>query len=110
MSINLRLDEIAEAVDEAGRLALIELGERGQVWLERHAPEVSGFYKRSVFLDVRPDGDVLLIVAAKYAKALEARRGIFNRMIKEVLNPGEVRKVIAAHVESALARFPRVRG
>lgn len=110
MSINLRLDEIAEAVDEAGRLALIELGERGQVWLERHAPEVSGFYKRSVSLHVLPTGAVILSVEARYAKALEARRGVFNRMIAAVLSPSEYRKVIAAHVESALARFPRVRG
>ena len=59
---------------------------------------------------MRPDGDVLLSVEAKYALALEARRGVFNRMIKEVLNPGEVRKEVAAQIESALARFPRVRG
>ena len=53
---------------------------------------------------------VSLSVSARYAKALEARSGIFNRMIKEALNRGEVQKEIAEQVKIALARFPRVRG
>ena len=104
---DLRLDEIADATEEAGRRALVVLGERGQQWLEANAPEVTGFYKERVSLDVRPDGSVLLSVEAPYSKALEKRRGIFNRMLKEVLDPGDVQKEIAEQVKSALARFPR---
>ena len=108
MSIDLRLDEIADATEEGGRRALVVLGERGQRWLEVNAPEVTGFYKERVSLEVRADGDVLLSVEAPYAKALEARRGVFNRMRNEVLNPAEVQKEIAAQIKIALARFPQL--
>ena len=107
MSNDLILDEMAEACEEAGRKALIVLGDLAVSWLEQNAPEQTGFYKSRVSMDVRPDGDVLLSAAAPYAKALEARRGIFNRMIKEVLDPGDVQNEIAEQVKSALARFPR---
>ena len=108
MSIDLRLDEIADATEEARRRALIALGERGQEWLEENAPEVTGFYKGRVSLDVRPDGDVLLSVGAEYAKALEARRAPFNRMIAAVLTPSDFKKEVEAQVASALARFPQL--
>ena len=110
MAIDLRLDEIADATEEAGRRALVVLGERAQQWLEANAPEVSGFYKSRVSMHVRPDGSVLLSAEAPYSKALEKRRGIFNRMLKEVLNPAEVQKEICAQVFAVLASFPRFGG
>ena len=110
MSIDLNLEKIANTTEEAARRALVVLGERGQQWLEANAPEVTGFYKERVSLDVRPDGSVLLSVEAPYAKALESRRGIFNRMLNEVLNPAEVRKEVSAQVFAALAGFPQFGG
>ena len=47
---------------------------------------MSGAYKRSVSLDIEPDGSVRVSVDIKYAKALEKRQGPFNEMIKAVMS------------------------
>ena len=87
-----------ESFDAAVRRALAIVGQRGFDWLQANAPELSGLYKRSVTLEIAPNGDVALAVGVRYARAVEKRTGTFNRMKREVMSS----KHIAAEVSRQL--------
>ena len=89
-----------EAFDDAVKRALAIVGQRGHDWLESNAPEATGAYKRSVSLDITPDGDVKVSVDVRYARAVEAHSGVFNKMIEETMSRKKVLEEIGRQMEA----------
>ena len=87
VELERELERKFTAVDDAVRRALAIVAQRGHDYLLEHAPVLSGDYRRSVALEITPAGDVKLSISAPYAKAVAARQGIFNAMIKATMSP-----------------------
>lgn len=70
-------------------------------------PKQTGEYKRSIELDITPDGDVKLSVKAGHAKPVEARTGVFNKMIREVMSRDVIMKEISRQMEPCPLKLSR---
>ena len=88
-----------ESFDAAVARALVVVGQRGHDYLLEHAPVLTGAYRRSVSLEVTPDGDVKVSIDVRYAKTVEKHQGVFNAMIKATMSRKHVLAEISRQME-----------
>ena len=86
VELQAKLEKMERGIVGAVDRALAIVGQRGHDWLLEHAPVLSGDYRKSVSLEITPDGDVKVAVAVPYAKAVEAHQGTFNAMIAATMS------------------------
>ena len=99
VELEAKLEKLEQGIVDAVDRALVVVGQAGHDWLLEHAPEATGEYKRSIELDVMPNGDVKLSVKAGHAKPVEAMTGVFNKMVREVMSRDVIMKEISRQMD-----------